>query len=604
MARSPSEYALDPFAHPRDASPPDSPGTVPPGLPLMEPQPGARRPRQTWLLGAAVVLAVLGVAAFVIPAAGAGHGRAFAAGGAAVVLLLAGVVFVLYRQHDAAVADVASWEQRAAEQQQRVAEQQQRAASWEQRAAQQQQRADEFGRRTGDQEDHYRRIMAGLEEAADHLLHVRLPAVLEGSAVPQSFSGSGAAGSGEAAVLFDRVGAAVVEGAAKLRVQCDDLRVQYDGLRVQRDGLRVQCEELRVQCDGLRLQCEELQVQCDEIRERFEDHSESSRKAVLELSRLLQSSSHRIQARAARMQHDHSADPGVIEASMDVEHLAAQLARKAQSLVVLCDEWPGQQWADPLALPDVVRAAAGRIMSYKRVDVSGDHGIAAAAGIVEPLIHLVAELLANAAQSSPSATQVQATVQAVQTGAVIEIDDRGIGMEEAKFRQVEEIISGRRLIGLGDFGEFPQTGLAVVGRYVRRHGFLVELRRSVYGGVRAVVLVPEPLVVNSVEPAAAAPLTLAAPIPPRSAQEGRREPDGRVLDRRMPRRQSLRGQALPGRDVGLQAEPAVPSEEGTPEQAGEFLAAYLGPGEAAATADPGTAQETKEDTAFPDETEW
>jgi signal transduction histidine kinase len=567
MARSPSEYALDPFAHPRDASPPDSPSTAPPGLPLMEPQPGARRPGQTWLLSAAVVLAVLGVAAFVIPAAGAGHGRAFAAGGAVVVLLLAGVLFALYRQRDAAVADVALWEQRAAEQQQR-------AASWEQRATQQQQRADEFGRRTGDQEDHYRRIMTGLEEAASHLLHVRLPAVLEGSAVPQSFSGSGAAGSGEAAVLFGSVGAAVEECAAKLRVQCD---------------------ELRVQCDGLR-------VQCDELRERFEDHSESSRKAVLELSRLLQSSSHRIQARAARMQHDHSADPEVVEASMDVEHLAAQLARKAQSLVVLCDEWPGQQWADPLALPDVVRAAAGRIMSYKRVDVSGDHGIAVAAGVVEPLIHLVAELLANAAQSSPSATQVQVTVQAVQTGAVIEIDDRGIGMEEAKFRQVEEIISGRRLIGLGDFGEFPQTGLAVVGRYVRRHGFLVELRKSVYGGVRAVVLVPEPLVVNSVEPAAAAPLTLAAPIPPRPAQDGGREPDGRVLDRRMPRRQSLRGQALPSRDVGLPQ--AVPSEEGTPEQAGEFLAAYLGPGEAAATADPGTAQETKEDTAFPDETEW
>jgi signal transduction histidine kinase len=571
MARSPSEYPPAPYADPGDASPPDSPGSVPSGAPPAAPRRGTRGAGPAWLPAAAVVLTVLGVAAFVIPAAGAGHGRAFAAIGAVVVLLLAWVLFVLHRQHDAAVADADSWEQRAAQQQRHAAEQQQRADSWEQRATQHQQHAEDLARRAGDQEDHSRRIMTELEEAADHLLYVRLPAVLEGSAAPQPFPGNG-----EAAALFGRVSIAVEEGAAKLREQCDELRRQ----------------------------CDELREQANELQQRFEDHSESSRKAVLELSRLLQSSAHRIQARAAGMQHDLSADPDVVEASMGVEHLAAQLARKAQSLVVLCDEWPGQQWAKPLALPDVVRAAAGRIASYKRVDVSGDHGIAAAAGIVEPLIHLIAELLANAAQSSPPATQVQVTVQAVQTGAVIEIEDRGVGMEEAKLRQLDEIISGRRTVGLGDFGEFPQTGLAVVGRYVRRHGFMVELRKSVYGGVRAVVLVPEPLVENLVpepladdnaEVAAAAPLVLAAAPSPQPARDGTREPDGAVPGQWLPQRRSLRGQA-PRRDAGLRpAEPAVLHEEETPEEAGEFLAGLLGPGEA-----PDAAQETE---AFTDETE-
>jgi hypothetical protein len=242
-------------------------------------------------------------------------------------------------------------------------------------------------------------------------------------------------------------------------------------------------------------------------------------------------------------------------------------------------------------------------MSYERINVSGDHGVAADAGVVEPLIHLVAELLANATQSSPPATQVEVTVQAVQHGAVIEIDDRGIGMEEAQFRQAREILSGKPLISLGDLGEFPQTGLAVIGHYVDRHGFGVELRKSPYGGVRAVVLVPDPLVVNNLEPAAVVRPVAAAPAPQRLAHAGLPEPGAAAPGRRLPRRESLRGQAVPSR----QAEPSqvgqtAPVEETTPEQEGAFLAAYLSAGEAAAIPDAGWAHKT-EDEAFPGETE-
>jgi hypothetical protein len=196
-------------------------------------------------------------------------------------------------------------------------------------------------------------------------------------------------------------------------------------------------------------------------------------------------------------------------------------------------------------------------------------------------------------------------VQAVQHGAVIEIDDRGIGMEEAQFRQVREILSGGRLVGLGDLGEFPQTGLAVIGHYVDRHGFGVELRKSPYGGVRAVVLVPDPLVVNILEPAATAVPVLAAPTPPQPPEAPSvREPGGADLGGSMPRRQSLRGQALPGGPAGRPpAAPAALPERPTPEQEGAFMAAFLGAGEAAAMGDGGAAQEAEEDTAFPDETE-
>lgn len=554
MARSPSEAGISspPVPGPEPALRSGSPGTAPSRIP-----PGGGRGR-TRLLAAAAVLAVIGVAAFAVPAVGAGHGRAFAAAGAVAALLLAAVVIAMHRQHG---ADAGLWKQRARQSQQEAGEQRQRADQWEERAGQAQQRAEELTRQAGEQGDRSRAIMAFLAEAADHLLHVQLPAALEGHPAASSFPAARPAGNEEAAALFARVATAVREGVAKLRDEAD------------------------------------------ELRKRSDDHSESSRRAVLTVARLLQASALRIQGQATKMAEERPADPGVLEASMRVEHAAAQMARNAQSLVVLCGEWPGQQWPDPLALPDVVRAAASRIMSYERVNVSGDHGVAADAGVVEPLIHLTAELLANATQSSPPATQVEVTVQAVQHGAVIEIDDRGIGMEEAQFRQARDILSGSQLVGLGDLGEFPQTGLAVIGHYVNRHGFGVELRKSPYGGVRAVVLVPDHMVVNSLDAAPAAPSAPAAPLPQPAAQAGEREPGETAPGRSLPRRTSLRGQAQPGRTGGQPgAGQAVLPAPATPEQEGAFMAAYLAGDDAAEPGD-GTAQGTEDETAFPDETE-
>ncbi|MGH3761730.1 ATP-binding protein [Actinophytocola sp.] len=215
--------------------------------------------------------------------------------------------------------------------------------------------------------------------------------------------------------------------------------------------------------------------------------------AVVSLGRKVQASAHRIQEEAARMVQRHPTDPDVLHTSMRVDHAAAQQARNAQSLATLCGEAPGQQWHQALPLADVVRGAAGRITAYQRVEVSGDPGVAVTARAVEPLIHVIAELLANATQSSPPTTQVLVSLRHVQRGAVIEIDDGGVGLDDSRLEQIREIASGRRPVSLSDLGEIPQTGLAVVGAYVRRHGFRVDLTESVYGGLRAIVLVPAEL---------------------------------------------------------------------------------------------------------------
>jgi signal transduction histidine kinase len=439
------------------------------------------------------------------------------------------------------------------------------AAQWEHDAAESRRRAAQLEQSDYERQIQYNGTLSALAEAVDHLVHVQLPAALNGSETPQPPPDSRTA-NGQAAALCGRVAAAVAESATKLRGQ-------------------------------------------------LEDQTESSRLAVVTLARRVQASAHRIQEEATRMAGRHPADTDVLESSMRVDHAAAQQARHAQSVAVLCGEWPGQQWPQPLPLLDVVRAASSRIVPYRRVAVSGEPDIAATASVVEPLIHLIAELLANATQSSPPTTQVLVTVRTVQRGAVIEMDDGGVGMEEHQLEQAREIVSGRRLLKLGNLGEIPQTGMPVVGQYVHRHGFRVDLMPSPYGGVRAVVLVPAHMVENleqgatppppAAEPRAAAALTGPASLPAITAERAPAagaaevpagaEETGSLPQRRSRRRES--GSPAPGSTPLEEAEP--PAQ--TPEQAGAWMAAYFtgSPDESTAAGDAPSVPAAGETTASP-----
>jgi signal transduction histidine kinase len=367
-------------------------------------------------------------------------------------------------------------------------------------------------------------------------------------------------------------------------------------------------------------------IQLARLREDQLARQDAVAAAVVSLGRKVQASAHRIQEEAQRMVREHPTDADVLQTSMRVDHAAAQQARNAQTLAALCGEWPGQQWHEALPLADVVRGAAGRITAYQRVEVSGDPAIAVSARVVEPLIHVIAELLANATQSSPPTTQVLVALRQVQRGAVIEIDDGGVGLDDKRLDQAREIASGRRPVGLSDLGEIPQTGLPVVGAYVRRHGFRVDVTESVYGGLRAIVLVPTELT-EAVAPAGmvAGGHALArrterhqerpqAPEPRRPEPEP--EPDWQLEPQRghveleptpdpdpdplpsdngelpaLPRRRSRRGEAVVPPPVDW---PAEREEDEDPEQAGQWMNAFLtGAAEANGESEPGTRHSTE-----------
>lgn len=239
---------------------------------------------------------------------------------------------------------------------------------------------------------------------------------------------------------------------------------------------------------------ERLVAEVSALAQRHHRELGSMRQTQIALARRLQASALEIAGQAQQMVREMPDDPVALRVSARVEHAAAQQARYAQSVVTLAGEWPGQQWQNDEPLVEVVRAASGRMTAFDRVQVAGDREVAAAAPVVEAVIHLIAELLANAAQSSPPTTPVQVQVRQVQRGAVIEIDDAGLGLRDNELSALRQVATGQRQVRLEDMGAVPQTGLAVVGRYARRHNIGVDLAASPYGGVRVIVLIPQNLV--------------------------------------------------------------------------------------------------------------
>ncbi|MFD9974216.1 ATP-binding protein [Streptomyces sp. NPDC059017] len=197
-------------------------------------------------------------------------------------------------------------------------------------------------------------------------------------------------------------------------------------------------------------------------------------------------------------------DPRLMAEVMKADHAAARMTRKAQTLLVMCGIWPARRESRPVSLYDCVRGAQSRILEFGRVEVHGGQTLHVVPPAVEGLMHAVAELLENATVFSPSSTQVVVTVREVAAGAVVEIDDAGLGMPPDVLAQATAHLHDDP--DLARLGAVPRLGLACAGRWGRELGFSVELTSaSAYGGTRAVTFVPHRLLT---EP-------LSHPAPPR-----------------------------------------------------------------------------------------
>ncbi|WP_281368973.1 sensor histidine kinase [Phytohabitans rumicis] len=180
-----------------------------------------------------------------------------------------------------------------------------------------------------------------------------------------------------------------------------------------------------------------------------------------------------------------------------VDHLATRMRRNAENLIVLSGSVPGRRWRNPVPFVDVVRGAVAEVEDYTRVAVLPIDSSSLSGRAVSDVIHLLAELIENAASFSPPYTMVNVGGQKVANGFVVEIEDRGLGMSESELAAANELVRHPPEFNLSSTA---RLGLYVVGRLAERHSIDVQLRRSPYGGTMAIVLIPATLVVAEPEP--------------------------------------------------------------------------------------------------------
>jgi signal transduction histidine kinase len=192
-------------------------------------------------------------------------------------------------------------------------------------------------------------------------------------------------------------------------------------------------------------------------------------------------------------------DSGRLSSLFRLDHLATRMRRNSENLLVLAGHEAPRKWTQPVSLVDVLRAAVSEIEQYERISLNVQSGLVIAGRAASDVVHLVAELVENAATFSRKDTQVTVAGQILVSGGVlVEITDEGLGIPEQELAYANWRLDNPPVI---DVAVSRRMGLFVVGRLAARHGIKVRLRRATSGGLSALIWVPD--TVAETEPAAA-----------------------------------------------------------------------------------------------------
>ena len=187
-------------------------------------------------------------------------------------------------------------------------------------------------------------------------------------------------------------------------------------------------------------------------------------------------------------------DPDRLASLFTMDHLVTRMRRHSENLLVFAGYEAARKQAEPLALPDLVRAAVSEISEFDRVEVNIQPDIAVAGQSVSDIVHLLAEILENATMYSPAHTRVQVTGEALPSGgAVINVADRGVGLPADRLAELNDRLENPPV---ADVSVSRHMGLFVVAHLAERHGVRVRLRPGERRGLAALVWIPERLIMR------------------------------------------------------------------------------------------------------------
>lgn len=283
-------------------------------------------------------------------------------------------------------------------------------------------------------------------------------------------------------------------------------------------------------------------------------------------------------AELREMQHRHGED--VLGDLLSLDHSTAQVGRMADSIAVLTGARSGRRWTKPIGVESILRGALGRIGAYQRVRLHSASTAAVAGYAAEGVMHVLAELLDNAANFSAPPAEVHVYVEEARTGLVISVEDGGLGLSDSWLHRAEQAVSGQQL-DLTALSAGTRLGLAVVGSLARKHGLSISFRPSARGGTGVVVLIPEQLISHpapdQTKPLNSLPTHTNSPTTERRAADTRPAPETRRTEPGAPMNESGLPQRRRGQTLVTNKAPAgtaAPAKPVRPLSAGSAAARF------------------------------
>ncbi|MFF0447278.1 ATP-binding protein [Streptomyces sp. NPDC004609] len=180
---------------------------------------------------------------------------------------------------------------------------------------------------------------------------------------------------------------------------------------------------------------------------------------------------------------------------LKLDHNTSQLGLLTDRLALLMGGRASRTWNKPIGMESILRGAVGRIASYRRVRLHSSSTVSVAGYAAEGVMHLLAELIDNAANFSPPIDEVHVYVEERTAGLVVTVEDSGLKMTGPALRRAEEAVSAK----VTDLARLRSTriGLVVVGMLAAKYNMTVNFRPSSRGGTGVVVLFPPQLLHQS-----------------------------------------------------------------------------------------------------------
>ncbi|WP_370415885.1 sensor histidine kinase [Streptomyces fradiae] len=220
--------------------------------------------------------------------------------------------------------------------------------------------------------------------------------------------------------------------------------------------------------------------------------NEQKVEVFVNLARRLQSLVHREIQLLDELENEVE-DPELLKGLFHVDHLATRIRRHAENLAVLGGAIARRQWSNPVTMTEVLRSSIAEVEQYPRVKLVPPIDGTLRGHAVADVIHLLAELVENATLFSAPHTTVLMRAQYVTAGLAIEVEDRGLGMPVAEQNKMNALLSDPDQVNVAHLLQDGRIGLFVVSALARRHGIAVRLQSNIYGGVQAVLVLPQGL---------------------------------------------------------------------------------------------------------------